>query len=183
MNLNLLWELLWDQAWPCPLGSDFPKLSWSDSTIFFEVLNLYLLWKLLWGQAWPCPSSSDFFEMIMIGFNHILWSPEFESQAWPSLSSSDFFKMIMVGFNHILWSPEFESLVRIAMGSSVALSIKFWLFQNDHDGIQPYSLKSWILISCENCYGIKPDLVHQLLTFLKWSWWDSTIFFEVLNLT
>ena len=91
------------------------------------------------------------------------------------------FEMIMIGFNHILWSPEFKSLVRVAMGSSLALSIKFWLFRNDHDQIQPYSLKSWIWISCENCYGVKRGLVHQVLTFSKWSWWDSTIFFEVLN--
>ena len=90
--------------------------------------------------------------------------------------------MIMIGFNHFRWSPEFKSLVRVAMGSSLALSIKFWLFRNDHDQIQPYSLKSWIWISCENCYGVKPDLVHQVLTFSKWSWSDSTIFFEVLNL-
>ena len=129
----------------------FSKWSWSDSTIFFEVLNLNLLWELLWDQAQPCPSSSDYF------------------------------KMIMIRFNHILWSPEFKSLVRVAMGSSLALSIKFWLFWNDHDQIQPYSLKSWIKIPCENCYGVKCGRVHQVLTFSKWSWSDSTIFFEVLK--
>ena len=93
--------------------------------------------QVLTFSIWSWSDSTIFF-----------WSPEFEFQAWPSLSSSDFFKMIIIGFNHILWSPEFESLVRIAMGSSVALSIKFWLFRNDHDGFQPYSLKSWIWISC-----------------------------------